>query len=539
MGSNWPNGLDNFQEPSIPEDTPLSSAGSGNKNHTEHHRDLGDSIEAMQASVALKQHDHSGASSGDRFHGNKLLQANTHQSADTDVAASSIHHTLGDGPTQAAPGDHTHDYNDGSILNAPIFICTSQTRPLNPQEGTMIWEKDTKHFRVWATFPNNAIQTGLYSVDYFNRVSALNMDPTLWEQWYEDDPEDPDHGRMATPDGVHLSWIDEGADSNRCIARRIHPADQVTDTDDQVITWKTGDEIIEEELILTEGATNNVYFRMSSDSNSYVVLRVGNDYVKWFYTTTGRFGEKHLGTVDEVNTDIQGIEWRAECVDRTFSLYKDGAFVGSVRDGKALTNKGVNNRGWAIGMVAGDRFLGQTTPANWDWVSIQDYVRYQSVARWTLLPIGLKPILRLRQRKAQQLTHTGSLIEWTEATEDTFRFWDSRASTDILVREAGSYRLSTALQWDAQVVPDTGIIIVILNGVETTLRQQGYMRGGLNQPDFSQTLLISEPIRLAAGDILQLRAKFKAPGQLLTQIFSFFDANSRIMSRLELIYDGP
>ena len=43
-------------------------------------------------------HDHSS---------NKLTQANTHQSPDTDTATTSLHHTLGTGANQAAPGDTT------------------------------------------------------------------------------------------------------------------------------------------------------------------------------------------------------------------------------------------------------------------------------------------------------------------------------------------------------------------------------------------------------------------------------------------------
>jgi hypothetical protein len=44
-------------------------------------------------------HDHSS---------NKLTQANTHESADTDSATTSLHHTLGSGANQAAAGNHTH-----------------------------------------------------------------------------------------------------------------------------------------------------------------------------------------------------------------------------------------------------------------------------------------------------------------------------------------------------------------------------------------------------------------------------------------------
>ena len=42
MPSLFPGGNDIFTEPSTPETTPLSSSGTGTRNHAEHHRDLGD-----------------------------------------------------------------------------------------------------------------------------------------------------------------------------------------------------------------------------------------------------------------------------------------------------------------------------------------------------------------------------------------------------------------------------------------------------------------------------------------------------------------
>ena len=59
---------------------------------------------ALENNVALITHDHAGVSGGT----SRLLQMNTHQSADTDSSTSSLHHTLGSGSTQAAQGNHTH-----------------------------------------------------------------------------------------------------------------------------------------------------------------------------------------------------------------------------------------------------------------------------------------------------------------------------------------------------------------------------------------------------------------------------------------------
>ena len=48
--------------------------------------------------------------------GSKLAQAYTHESADTDNATTSLHHTLGNGANAAAPGDHPHNGAAGKGL---------------------------------------------------------------------------------------------------------------------------------------------------------------------------------------------------------------------------------------------------------------------------------------------------------------------------------------------------------------------------------------------------------------------------------------
>jgi len=61
---------------------------------------------AITLLYALVAHTHTGTTDSP-----KLAQANTHQSPDTDAAASSLHHTLGTGATQAAAGNHAgHDW---------------------------------------------------------------------------------------------------------------------------------------------------------------------------------------------------------------------------------------------------------------------------------------------------------------------------------------------------------------------------------------------------------------------------------------------
>lgn len=53
MASTYPGTLDSFDEPSAPSTTALNSAGDSSpaRTHNEHHRDLGDAIEAVQTAL--------------------------------------------------------------------------------------------------------------------------------------------------------------------------------------------------------------------------------------------------------------------------------------------------------------------------------------------------------------------------------------------------------------------------------------------------------------------------------------------------------
>lgn len=163
MPTNYPyganNGLDDFQVTTDPSNTALSQRGqNGNRNHVESHTDLGDAVEALQEFAALKTHDHSGSTSdpADRSKGYKLAQANTHQNADTDTSATALHHTLGTGQYQAAPGNHVHDYD--TLTNSLFRRCTSGARPSGVPSGTLVYETDTGCVRqlrgsAWVLIP--------------------------------------------------------------------------------------------------------------------------------------------------------------------------------------------------------------------------------------------------------------------------------------------------------------------------------------------------------------------------------------------------
>ena len=193
MPTNYPGGLDEFIEPDQPQNIPLSQAGSGNYNHVQSHTNMGDAIEALQNYAALRSHDHSGTGN-DRTKGVKLKQANTHEQADTNQSPSAIHHTLGTGANQAAAGNHTHDYDGGSILNAPYIRCTSSTRPANPTPGLTIYETDTNRMRVWNDFGNgdrwNILPTATIPIVRLSQSANQTISPSgtsiTWNEEVED-----------------------------------------------------------------------------------------------------------------------------------------------------------------------------------------------------------------------------------------------------------------------------------------------------------------------------------------------------------------
>lgn len=121
-----------------PDVVPLSqgdvSGGPATRAHADHHRDMGEAIVTIQNIVARHDHDHSGDTAvtnkpGLRK-GNKLKQANTHEQADTDNSASSIHHTLGWGTYQSAPGGNTDSRLNDLSDKAQLLQDLTQHNPL-------------------------------------------------------------------------------------------------------------------------------------------------------------------------------------------------------------------------------------------------------------------------------------------------------------------------------------------------------------------------------------------------------------------------
>lgn len=568
MATSYPDGYDTFNEPSQPEQTALNQVGgqaNPGRNHFEHHRDLGDAVEAVQRNAARKNHDHSG-DSDDPAKGGKLAQANTHQSADTNSSASAIHHTLAThlptngttGQYQAASGHHTHDYT--TLTNRPWQLCTSTTRPTGVAPGTMIYESDTNRVRVWGQFnADNTLVTGLNSADSFDRLNTDNMGSTLWQQVYTPGSA----GKMGT-DGNHLAWFDSGDNEARCIARRINTADRRTATDDQIMIWLTGG-FQQEYYTPFYGATapsNDFYFRMSDDMQSY--LRLVSTYNEWgqgsltlFGTKTGPGGERRIGSLS-ADTFLINTYWTAELVGNTMTISTGPTLegstipVGKIVDNNAVANKGSDYRGWGLGMVAGNRMgldglgFGQVTPAEISMVIIQDVLTYTGTALWQLLPVANTPIVRLAQNLNQPINAGGTLVQWNEEIEDSFNYFNPSFPTKITIADPGLYSFNIGLQWGVSFIPETATAVVCINGEETLLRKSSLQtRSGLLSllginvaPDYSQTMAFSGNLRLAAGDEVTVKCRYNAD-TLSTFVNTYFDLQSRVKSRLEMHYIGP
>ena len=206
MTTNYPGGLDEFREPTKPGEIPLSQAGEQTgstvtnpaRNHYQHHRDLGDAVEALERNAAQVTHDHSGSGTS-TTRGVKLNAANTHEGVDT-TSATAIHHQLGSGATNAAAGNHTHDYSSsaGGIINRPYLICTSSTRPTGTAlfAGLTIYETNTNRFWVYNNSRWNILVGGSIPIVRLaqSQTQSISTNGTLlqWKKETTDpDTEDP------------------------------------------------------------------------------------------------------------------------------------------------------------------------------------------------------------------------------------------------------------------------------------------------------------------------------------------------------------
>ena len=529
MTSAYPGGTDDFGVPTNPEGTPLSEAGVDGRDHTQLHADTGAAIEKLEQYAAQRTHDHSGDAT-DTTKGAKLSQANTHQSADTDAGPASLHHTLGIGENQAAAGNHAHDYRSNFITNKPFEICTSTSRP-EASLGKTIWEVDTNRMRVWAHFAGEqtAVQ-GLYSTDTFNRTSATDMGP-MWEQTYVPYAGGTGHGIMHC-DGDALRWTSQGMTYNRCIARRVNPADMHTQTDDQVIIFNTNSHVMSyTNPNPNNPAANDVYFRMSDDGQTYVRAALtwwkgayGN--LMLLYTNSGPTGEQLIGQL-AAKAATPDIDWQLRLVGNTLAVYMGVEYVGEIVDPLGVTLTGY--KGWGIGMQAGDPYINfwyygwtQALPNEISEVTIADAPYFTSSAIWQLLPVGDVPRVGLGCTAPQNINPTGSLIEWGHVGEDNFGYFPLDADgnpvhpTYMVVSEPGVYHVHASIAWSPHLYGDHAGTIIVVNDLPTVHSHWEFVRGDGYTAGFSQTVDVTCYLRLAGGDRVAVAAAHNGAGSQWT-----------------------
>ena len=540
MGINYPGDppgseVDVFNVPTEPEGTPLSSPGTATRNHTELHDDTASAVEALEDWAALRTHDHSGASP-QRAHGDKLAQVNTHQSPDTDAGATSLHHTLGIGQYQAAAGNHIHDYTSDRIINKPFEICVSTDRP-EPFEGKFIWEVDTRRLRVYAQFPGQDTLLGLYSIDDFERTSANDLGSTLWDQSYDLSPST--NGKMAITDGHDAAWVRQGTEANRCVARRIKEEDQYTETIDQVITFTTTAAVADGvNADATHPTSNDIFFRMSDDKEEYVCASLQwhtttTGKIRLFYTTTGSDGEIEIGSMNAV-VNAPNVTWSGRMVGNKFEIYRGIENVGSILDDEGVTM--LDNKGWGIGMRAGDGGSVQDLPNEITKVGIADAVHYRTSPVWQLLPIGDTPRVGLAVTGEQSIHQSGSMIEWDYVEEDNFGFWNAAEKQNLVITEPGVYHVHASIVWGTDLIGDHAGTILMINNTPTPHMHWEFVRGNQYTPGFSQTVDVSAYVRLDLGDRLGVAAAHNGEDIQWTGYKKNYEVANNVVTQLSRLF---
>lgn len=533
MASTYPGTPDSFNEPTEPEGTPLSEAGTGTRNHFEHHRDLGDAVEKIEDNASLKGHDHSG--DGSIAHGFKLPQVNTHESVDTDTVGG-IHRTVGFGHEQAARGDHVHHY--AQILDTPYRVCTSLTRPTQPFVGMMIYETDTNTVRVWGVFPTNPLATGIIVSDNFHRDSPLSLGDTLWEQHYF---HDVSFGIWSVFAGNNFAWWTPAlTTSNWCLARRSDE-NALTDTDDQemTVTWGAHDFDHHHSYGDVEASCNDHFFRMSDDHLHYVRVGIFYGWAVVYYTLNGPAAEVVLGTlflpVWEAN-----IVWTISLIDWGVHLSRNGIVCGSVVDTDHHHHRDASHRGWGFGTHVVGWAGGQYRAPNILECKIKDAVSYTPAARWGLLPVASVPILIAEAQARQQIIPTFETVMVFGNTVYDWQFGPmmEESDTDILITEPGVYHVHASIAWDPGFTfQDQSMIGVLVNGQDIGRKHWEFLRGYSFFPGFSQTQEINFWYRLNAGDRVNVVAKHN--GQFAS--FTWYDLNApdHQVCHVELVFHTP
>lgn len=303
MGISYPgtppgSATDTFTVPTNTADTPLSQAGGsfGSRNHPQLHADEGAAIVALEQWSALRTHDHSGDSTS-VAHGPRLTQNHTHDSPDTDLSATSLHHTLGTGSYQAAPGNHVHDYNGSTILNKPMVVCTSTTRPASPFVGLMIFESDTNFLRIWARVSGT---TGWQLIPILGAPSVSLAQATP---------------QTLTPSWCQLFWDSVIADTNGFI--------DAARTDGQILVREAGNYLANvavqfDSTVVPDTAKLALFVNSQLSNIQQNTFQRGNQFVPGFSQTLAATGTVALQAGDTVHAAVSYVTTSAQGAVKTF-----------------------------------------------------------------------------------------------------------------------------------------------------------------------------------------------------------------------------
>ena len=110
-----PTGSRGAQQYGAPTDPQRGQGASDNENAQQYGSSLRDSTEP-----GTKKEDPSPSG---------VVVTKFHKNADTDSRAEAIHHTLGNSPTQASPGNHTHDGSSSPLILQGMVLSGAKATP--------------------------------------------------------------------------------------------------------------------------------------------------------------------------------------------------------------------------------------------------------------------------------------------------------------------------------------------------------------------------------------------------------------------------
>ena len=540
MGIVYPTGIDSFTPPTNPESTSLSADGGDGRNHYQAHLDLGRAIVALETNSAPLSHDHSTTDGNGTWPTNQLDQVNTHQNPDTDSSIASLHHTLGRNATQAAPGNHAHDYNSGDIFNKPFLLCTTQTRPIDPQVGQMIWETDTQTMRVWGQFPTITPSAGTnYTYAFSTANSATGLDGAVFSQTVVTGSV-PTNGAMGAAVSGVCAWNRGTNVTCRVIERGLSNSFV---TDDQQISAVTGTTQLQAHYSGSPSPSNDFYLRVSTNLQSYVRFSLQDTGVYVYYTNTGPSGEMFLGGA-ACATNATKTTWLFKTIGNTYLVYANGQQVLAAVDNANSVSIGSTCRGWGIGMQAGAGQTAQTVPNSLSQVSVIDLPYYASNTKmtWQLLPIGNKPHIIAQANFGQQVYPLNPRIVGFDTLfgnwlPDPFMNVQS-SQTDIVIKETGVYQVNASICWDPGYGSfDTAGIGFSVNGQDIARLAKNFMRGNGYAPGFSQTQACSFTYSFNYGDVLHVTAQHNS--QYVCWLFHSTTPGNSQACWVELSFLGP